>query len=198
MSEGDIHTRGRREAEALGHLGQVQLVDVVHGSQAVAGVCVQVGFEGLLGALLEVVVLADELLQLRLNVDNLLDGELKLDDGHAGRLEVREEANLIGLEEQETPALGVGASGGTTDTVNVVAGIVRGVKLHNEVDSGDLNTISMVALVEGVRVELTSRPRAATSVQMRIPFSALLNSKKVLVRFCCFCLPCRSRTGQSM
>lgn len=35
-----------------------------------------------------------------------------------------------------------------------------------------------------------SRPRAATSVQRRIPVGALQNSKKVLVRFCCFCLPC--------
>lgn len=34
-----------------------------------------------------------------------------------------------------------------------------------------------------------SRPRAATSVQSRIPVGALQNSKKVLVRFCCFCLP---------
>lgn len=34
-----------------------------------------------------------------------------------------------------------------------------------------------------------SRPRAATSVQSKIPVGALQNSKKVLVRFCCFCLP---------
>ena len=34
-----------------------------------------------------------------------------------------------------------------------------------------------------------SRPRAATSVQSRIPVGALQNSKNVLVRFCCFCFP---------
>lgn len=39
-----------------------------------------------------------------------------------------------------------------------------------------------------------SRPRAATSVQRRIPEEALQNSKKVLVRFCCFCLPCVSNS----
>lgn len=35
-----------------------------------------------------------------------------------------------------------------------------------------------------------SKPRAATSVQSKIPFSALQNSKNVFVRFCCFCRPC--------
>ena len=34
-----------------------------------------------------------------------------------------------------------------------------------------------------------SRPLAATSVQSKMPVSALQNSKNVLVRFCCFCLP---------
>ena len=34
-----------------------------------------------------------------------------------------------------------------------------------------------------------SNPLAATSVQRRIPDSALQNSKNVFVRFCCFCLP---------
>jgi hypothetical protein len=34
-----------------------------------------------------------------------------------------------------------------------------------------------------------SRPRAATSVHKRVPDGALQNSKKVVVRFCCFCLP---------
>lgn len=32
-------------------------------------------------------------------------------------------------------------------------------------------------------------PRAATSVQSRVPVVALQNSKNVLVRVCCFCLP---------
>ena len=35
-----------------------------------------------------------------------------------------------------------------------------------------------------------SRPRAATSVHRRIPDLALQNSKKVVVRLCCFCFPC--------
>lgn len=64
-----------------------------------AGVGVEVGLEGVLGALLEVVVLADELLELGLDVDDLFAGELELDDGDAGRLEVRQEANLVGLSD---------------------------------------------------------------------------------------------------
>ena len=43
-----------------------------------------------------------------------------------------------------------------------------------------------------------SRPRAATSVQSRIPVGAAQNSKKVRVRFSCFCLPWMSATGMSM
>ena len=35
-----------------------------------------------------------------------------------------------------------------------------------------------------------SKPLAATSVHNNMPLSAEQNSKNVLVRFCCFCLPC--------
>lgn len=96
-SQLDIHARRRGEAKALGNLGQIQLLHVVHGPQAVAGVGVQIGLEGLLGALLQVVVLADELLELGLDVDDLLARELELDDGDAGGLEVGQEADFVGL-----------------------------------------------------------------------------------------------------
>jgi hypothetical protein len=88
--------------------------------------------------LVEVVVLADELLQLRLNVDNLGARELKLHHGHTGLLEVLQEANLRGLQEHQTAALAVGTTGGTTDTVDVVAGVIWGIELDDPVDSGDL------------------------------------------------------------
>ena len=38
-----------------------------------------------------------------------------------------------------------------------------------------------------------SRPLAATSVQSRMPESALQNWKKVVVRFVCFCLPWKEK-----
>jgi hypothetical protein len=142
--ERNIYTRRCAEAKALGHLLEIQLVNVVDGAQAVAGVGVQVRLEGLLGALLQVVVLADELLELRLHVDDLLGGELELDDGHTCCLEMRQEADFVGLQEQQTAALGVGASGGTTDTVDVVAGVVRGVELDNEIDGRNLQELANV------------------------------------------------------
>lgn len=95
--QGNVHAWRRGEAKALCNLGQVQLLHVVHGPQAVAGVGVEVGLEGVLGALLQVVVLADELLELGLDVDDLFAGELEFDDGDPGCLEVRQEANLVGL-----------------------------------------------------------------------------------------------------
>ena len=61
----------------------------------------------------------------------------------------------------------------------------------------DLRDVSEVVDKRG-KVELTSKPLAATSVQIKVPCLALQNSKKVLVRFCCFCFPCKSRTGRSM
>lgn len=138
LAECNINAGRRGEAEALGNLGEVELVHVVNGAKRVRGVCVKVRLEGLLGALLQVVVLADELLQLALDVLDLLGGELELDDGHTRCLEVRQEANLVGLQEQQTAASLVGASGGTTDAVNVVAGVVRRIELDDEVDFGDL------------------------------------------------------------
>lgn len=62
-----------------------------------AGVGVEVGLESLLGALLQVVVLSDELLKLRLDVDNLLSRKLEFDDRDTSGLEVRQETDFVGL-----------------------------------------------------------------------------------------------------
>lgn len=138
----NVHARRRWEAEALANLGEVELVDVVDGAQAVGGVRVQVRLEGVLGALLQVVVLADELLELRLHVDNLLARKLELDDGHARRFQVRQEAHLVGLQEEQAAAGRAGAAGGTADAVDVVAGVVRGVELDDEIDGGNLDMLA--------------------------------------------------------
>lgn len=92
----------------------------------------------ILSTLVKVVVLADELLQLALNVDDLVGGELELHDGNAGILEILEEADFVGEEEHERAALCVGATGGTTDSVDVVAGVIRGIELDDPVDGGNL------------------------------------------------------------
>jgi hypothetical protein len=129
-----INPRRLREAKALGDLGEVELVDVEDGAQAVAGVGVEVGPVALLGALVEVVVLADQLLELRLDVEDLLGWEVELDDGDSGRLEVGKEADFVGLEEHERAALGVAASGCSADAVDVVARVIGRVELDNPVD----------------------------------------------------------------
>ena len=103
---------------------------------------VQVAAVTVLGALVQVVVLADEFLELRLNIDDLVGREVKLHNGDSSGLEMRQEANLIRLEEHERSTLGVVASGGSTDTVNVVAGVIRGVKLDNPVNRGNLSQVS--------------------------------------------------------
>ena len=70
---------------------------VEHRPKGVTRVRMQVAPVPLLGALIEVVVLRNEPLELRLHVDDLLGGELELHDGDAGGLEVCEEADLARL-----------------------------------------------------------------------------------------------------
>lgn len=134
----NVNPRRRREAKALGHLDQIQLANIKHTPQAVRRIGVQIGPVAFLCGLVEVVVLANELLELRLNVEDLGGGELEFHYGHAGCLEVGQEANLGRLQEHERSALAVGATGGTTDAVNVVAGVIRRVELDNPVYGGDL------------------------------------------------------------
>ena len=62
-----------------------------------AGVGLQVAAIAVLCRLVQVVVLADQLLELRLHVDDLLGRELELDDWHASLFEVSKEADLRGL-----------------------------------------------------------------------------------------------------
>lgn len=108
-------------------------MDIKDRPQAVAGIRVEVRPVSLLGGLVEVVVFADQLLKLALHVEDLLGREVELDDGDAGRLEVREKADFAGLEEHEGAAFGVAAAGGSADAVDVVAGVIWGVKLDDPV-----------------------------------------------------------------
>lgn len=101
-----------------------------------------VGPVALLGALVQVVVAADELLQLGLHIEDLVLGEVVFDHGHLGRLEVRQEAELARLQEQQRPALLVGASRRPADAVDVVTRVVWRVKLHDPVNLGNVETAS--------------------------------------------------------
>jgi hypothetical protein len=66
--ERNVNPRRCREAEALGHLDQVQLVHVEYRPQAVRCIRLQVRAVPVLGRLVEVVVLGDERLELALDV----------------------------------------------------------------------------------------------------------------------------------
>ena len=90
--------------------------------------------------LVQVVVLADEHLKLALDVQDLLGGKLELDKRDLCFLEVAKEADLVGLQEHQTLTLAVRTSCGTTDTVNVVSGVIRRVELDNPVNGGNIET----------------------------------------------------------
>ena len=130
-TDDQIYLRWYTEAEALGHLDQVQIMDIEDRAQAVAGIRLQVGPVAVLCALVQVVVLVDQLLELRLHVDDLLSREVELDDGHARLLQVREEADLGRLEEHEGAAFAVGASGCSSHAVDVVSWIIGGVAMES-------------------------------------------------------------------
>lgn len=139
-AERDIHPGRDREAEALGHFNQIELMDVEDGAERMAGVGLQVAAVAVLGAAVEVVILSDQFLELGLDVDDAFGGEFEFDEGHAGLFQVGEEADLARLEEHEGAAGAVAAAGGAADAVDVVAWVVRRVELEDPVDGGDLRS----------------------------------------------------------
>lgn len=149
------------------------------------------------GYLVQIIVLSNELLELRLDVDDLGCWELELDDRHTGFFQMFQEPDFGGLQEHQAASFAFFATGCTADSVDVVSGVIWGVELDNPVHSGDLNCQYKLKQNKS-RGGPTSNPLAATSVQIKVPCLALQNSKKVLVRFCCFCCPCNSSTGRSI
>jgi hypothetical protein len=93
---------------------------------------------GLKAYLVEIVILADQLLKLRLDVHNLLGWEVELHDWYSGFFEVLEEPNFRRLQEHQTAAPAIGSTGGTSDSVDVVSGVVWGIELDDPVDGRDL------------------------------------------------------------
>ena len=112
-------------------------MDVKDVLEGVGGIGLDVGAECLAGGLVEVVVLFDEVFELCLDLGDLVFGELVLVEGDAGGLEVGEEGELGGEEEDEGAAGGAHA-GGAADAVDVVLGLVWGVVLDDPVDGGDV------------------------------------------------------------
>eukprot|EP00967_Tisochrysis_lutea_P153214 scaffold301866_cov26-Tisochrysis_lutea.AAC.3 len=131
------------------------------------------------------------------------------------------EGDLLGQEEEERTTSATSASG-SADSVDVGLGLVGRVVLDLWAGAGRRQwmggkTSAMreedrivprapgsAAVTGGQGAALTiqstagmSRPRAATSVDSRIPDDAEQNSKKVAVRLFCFWSPCNSRTGSA-
>jgi hypothetical protein len=77
--------------------------------------------------------------ELALNVDDFGNRELELYNGHTGGFEMSEETDFGGLKEEKGAAFSSGTSCGSTNTVDVVGGVVRGVKLNYPVYVGDLS-----------------------------------------------------------
>ena len=134
----DVDVRRGHEPVALAHRAEVERGHVEDLLERVALVGADVGLEGLLGAQVEEVVLGDQLLELGLDVADLGPGELELVERDVGLLEVAEEAELLGPEDEEGVALAALAAGGAADAVDVLLGVVGGVVLHDPVDVGDV------------------------------------------------------------
>ncbi len=130
---------GRRlEAEGARHLDKIEVVHVEDVLVGVRRLRHDVRAVAVLCALVTVVVLPNELLELRLYIEDLVLGEVVLDDRHLSRLEVGQESNLVRLQEEQRAALGVVASGRPADAVDVVARVVWGVVLDDPVDARDV------------------------------------------------------------
>jgi hypothetical protein len=130
-TQSKIHPRRSRKPKALGDLDETQLMHIEDSPQTMARVGLEIATVAVLGGFVQVVVLANELLQLRLHIHDLLGRELEFDYGNSRRFEMCEEAHFGGLEEHEGPAAAVGTSCCASDAVDVIAGIVRRVKLND-------------------------------------------------------------------
>lgn len=94
--------------------------------------------ESLLCGLVEGIVSTDELLELGLNGGNLLLWKVVFGDGDVGFLEVTEETDFVGLEEEEGLSVTVHTTGGTPDSVDVVSWIIWRIELDNPINFWNL------------------------------------------------------------
>jgi len=115
-------------------------VHVEDGPQAVRRVRVQVRPVSVLRRCLEVVVLADQALEVALDVQDLVGRQFEFHQRHAGFLEQLQETDLGREQEQERPSLAVRPACRTTDAVDVITRVVRGVELDHPIHLGDVET----------------------------------------------------------
>ena len=148
------------------------------------GIRGQVAAEALLRRAVEVVVRRDQLLELRLDVDEF--GEVVLDERDARVGQVLDEADFAGVQDEEGFALAVGATGCTADTVDVVAGLIWGIELDDPVNSWDLAVVSMrtqhicidITYIESTRSDISANKHTLSRIdeteEVRRPLLLLL------------------------
>jgi hypothetical protein len=137
----------------------------------------------------EVVIGADELLKLALDVEQLLFRKLELRQWDSSFAESTQEPNFVRLQEDETFTLGIGSSCGPAHPMNVVLWIICPIRQSLHPASAILSSLHVLPGGSNWMTQSTagiSRPRAATSVAKRVPESALQNSKNRAVRVFCF------------
>mmetsp|Transcript_24334 Transcript_24334/g.55494 ORF Transcript_24334/g.55494 Transcript_24334/m.55494 type:complete len:394 (+) Transcript_24334:148-1329(+) len=135
-AERQVDPRRGVEPEGLRHRRQIQLVHVEDVPMRMARVGQKVAPIRVAGGLVQVIILVHQPLELALHVGHLAGRKLVLVEAHLEVGEVSEEAGFLGGEEHEGAAGSGGSAGGPSDPVDVLAGIVGGVELHDPVDVG--------------------------------------------------------------
>lgn len=99
------------------------------GSKRMTSIRLQVTPIPILCRPVQIVILPDELLQLRLDIIDAFGREIEFHQRHASFLEVFEESDFRRLKEHETSAFAVGTPRCASDAVNVVSWVVGGIYL---------------------------------------------------------------------
>lgn len=94
-----------------------------------------------LAYLVKVVVLTDELFELGLDVHDSFRWEFELDEWDPSFFKMLQEPHLGWLKEHETSAF-ARSSRRTSNTVDVIPGVIRWVELHDPIYSGNLSKVS--------------------------------------------------------
>ena len=82
----NIHPRRRTKPKRLGHLHQIQLINIKYTPQSMACICLKITLIAVLSGLIQKVIGTNKFFELRLDVDNFLGGKVELDDRDAGLL----------------------------------------------------------------------------------------------------------------
>lgn len=135
--DAQLHLGGNGESKAVGHPLEIQFVNIEDVFQRVGRIGLEVGAVPVSRRAVEVVIFVDKLLELGLDVGDLVDGKVVLVEGNLGLLQVAEETELGG-EEEEEGATFLSGPGGSSHAVNVLPGVIGGIVLDNPVNSGDI------------------------------------------------------------